>query len=469
MSLVIGISFGDKKIGACLLETFFRGWKFLDFRESEIKNAGSAAEITQILKKMFTPEEVSAGNFLCSLPGMDVFYRAMNIQFSDPVKIQQAVEVEMDTLLPVPLEDIVVTWTNIAKRTVQDNVLAYGIKKEKILYFLDILRAAGIEPIILDWDAVSLLNLLSRLPDSPDGGLTGIIHLEDDRTILCFKSASGPAFARTLRQGADLPTELNRTLRSKIDSEKREIRKIFLSGHAERLKVVSRQLEQFFETTIIELMNFSDYIPECSVLRPDIQSKALLPLSIALRRILKKAVGGNFRRGEFAYTASLEEVKTSLAATGIIGCIILALGIGNIIYKYVDRKTVYKKIQSQLSEVCSVSVSGYDPYMDCAKELKKAYMEKLQRRFSRVKAVDILREFSVRVSNAQIIDISEVSMDGEKIKIKGTAPALEIVEKIKNDLSKSELFGLVEIIDSKKSIDGASFGFSLTVTLKPAG
>jgi hypothetical protein len=145
---------------------------------------------------------------------------------------------------------------------------------------------------------------------------------------------------------------------------------------------------------------------------------------------------------------------------------LIVLTIGDIIYKYIDRKKVYNQIQSEITKVCSEVIKGYAPDIDCAKEMRKIFSRNNALMYSGTRVIDMLRELSIRISREITVDIQEITEEGEKVRIKGKAPTLDMVDRIKTELSKSTYFANVEVVDSKQDIDGKSFNFILSLILK---
>ncbi len=464
MALNIGLSIGENYIKACLIETTVAGWKFVDYRSLFFEGAPSEDDYIKGIKGLFSEDERLSATFYCSLPGDDIFYRLIDSPFTDPVQIQKSVEVELDTVLPMSLEEIVVTYTRASRINNTNRVFGYGIKRERLKHYLDILDLAGIDAYIVDWDAVSLYTLSRRI--KPEGeGVILLINFEKERAQLCFYSNEGLELTRTVRSSkVDIVEEIKRCDRLLQEITGKKLEKIYVSagGISES---AAQKLGSLLGVSSVPLspVKFFNELEHISISQ---EFHLVLPFATVLRSIYKRAVSGNFRRGEFSYRKSLSEIRSSMIIAGAVFGILVILTIGDIIYKYTDRKRVHNQLQEELTATCSTVIKGYAPDMDCAREMRRLFAGNTSRLYSNIKVIDVLRELSTRINRDLTVDIFEIIEEGEKVRLKGKAPTLETVDKIKTELSRSTYFSNVEVVDSKQDIDGKSFNFIIALILK---
>lgn len=464
MALRIGLSIGESYIKACLIETTVAGWKFLEYRDFIFESNPTDDDYIRALKELFSEEERLSATFYCTLPGDDIYYRLIENPFSDALKTQKAVEVELDSALPIPLEELVVTYSPLSIIYSMRRVFGYGIRKEKLKHYIEILNSSGIDAYILDWDAISLYTLSTKIkPD--DDGIVLLVNIERERAQLCFYSKEGLELARSVKSGGmEIVDEIRASMRLLRHLTGRELKKLFVSQGSTSESVAHRFSSELGITS--EPLNPVRFFNELEQLPVSKEFSVVLPFATVLRSVHRKALAGNFRTGEFSYRKPLEEIRSSLLIAGAVAGLLIILAIGDIIYKYTDRKKIYNQLQEELTKVCSEVIKGYAPDMDCAKEMRKLFSGNSSRLYSNVKVVDMLRELSVRITQELTVDISEITEEGEKVRLKGKAPTLDTVDKIKTALSKSALFSNVEVVDSKQDIDGKSFNFIINMVLK---
>lgn len=463
MALHIGLSIGLHQIRACLIESSIKGWRFLEYREIELGEERDQ-DFVSALKQLFTEEERLVGNFYCLLPGDDVYYRILETPFSDALKTLKTVEVELDSSLPLALEELVVTFTPASSLNNTNRVFGYGIKKERVRQVLADLKEAGIDPYILDWDAVGL-GIFSERIVPQEGKIILFLNIENDSFQMCFCSSEGIELARSVKAGSDkVADEIRRSAKFLLATSGRELNRILISGVVD-VDSLSKSLEEELDISV-DPLRLTSFYDELSQLPVSKESSAVIPISAAMRGIFRKHISGNFRTGEFSYKKSLAELRSSMVFAGGVAILLLLLTISDIVYKYLDRKRTYNELQAEITKVCSEFIKGYAPDMDCGKEMRKLFAGGSSRLYSNVKVIDMLRELSVRINRNLIVDVTEITAEGEKVKIKGKAASLETIDKIKTELSRSNYFASVDVLESRQDIDGSSFNFTISMILK---
>ena len=186
-------------------------------------------------------------------------------------------------------------------------------------------------------------------------------------------------------------------------------------------------------------------------------------ISLALEEI--KAPTINLRRGEFAYTRSLEETKKSLKVTAILAILIMALLSAGLVFKIVSTK----------AEIGSIKKDLRKNYLELFPEEKhivneihqlKSHMKELKQKeevLVGVSPLTLLLKLS-RIDN-QHARFHEISIQNESITFKGEAPSLRDIQNIKVELER--FFDDVSIADSKASASGSMI-FSITAKEKKA-
>jgi len=463
MALQIGLNLGLTSLKACLIEKTVIGWKYLDYREHYFKSNPTDEEYVNVLKGMFSEEERLSATFYCTIPGDEIYYRLVDVGFRDSTRIQNTVEVELDSVLPLSLEELVITFLPAAPSGGTSRVFGYGIKKERLQHYLKLMNSAGIEPYVVDWEAVSLYAYSEKIV--PDDGIVLLVNLEPDRAQLCYYSGSGLELTRGVKvSGIEILNEIRKGLEIVKQLSGKDLTRIYISAGSRSDEVVAK-FRELFEVSC-EVLNPVRFFPELEQVTVSRDYSLVLPFAALLRSISKRSTTGNFRRGEFAYRKSLTEIRSSLLIAGVVTGMLIVLTIGDIIYKYIDRKKVYNQIQSEITKVCSEVIKGYAPDIDCAKEMRKIFSRNNALMYSGTRVIDMLRELSIRISREITVDIQEITEEGEKVRIKGKAPTLDMVDRIKTELSKSTYFANVEVVDSKQDIDGKSFNFILSLILK---
>ena len=68
-----------------------------------------------------------------------------------------------------------------------------------------------------------------------------------------------------------------------------------------------------------------------------------------------------------------------------------------------------------------------------------------------------------------VLDVEELALDGESVRLRGSTPSYEGVESVKRGLAARPEFRDVESKDVRASVDGQRVDFRVTATLARAG
>jgi len=85
---------------------------------------------------------------------------------------------------------------------------------------------------------------------------------------------------------------------------------------------------------------------------------------------------------------------------------------------------------------------------------------------STYKVIDILREMSSRAPKDIRVDIRELNIDLTKIRLLADTESLEAVDKIVSELRKADIFSDISVLDTRRSADGNSVNFQLSLSLR---
>ena len=80
-------------------------------------------------------------------------------------------------------------------------------------------------------------------------------------------------------------------------------------------------------------------------------------------------------------------------------------------------------------------------------------------------ALDILNEISSRIPTELKIDVKELSIDQEKIRVKAETDSFSTMDQIKTKLSECPSFKEVSIADAKVGVDQTTVKFNLKITM----
>jgi type IV pilus assembly protein PilM len=184
----------------------------------------------------------------------------------------------------------------------------------------------------------------------------------------------------------------------------------------------------------------------------------------------------NFRKGDFSFNKSLGDFQDKMWFFGKWVLVIFALAFIQLIFK----NTSLRKENNALEKVTIAEVKKAVP--EDKSKTAKAAMKKLETKIqeleqkqevltaglNRMTALGVLRQLSVLISDDIRIDAKEISIERNKITIRGDTDAFSSVDKIVANLQTYPEFSRVEKGDVRDTPDGKK-SFQMTILVGEEG
>lgn len=514
---IIGLDIGSYSIKAAKLEGSFRGFELEAFYEKPLlRDSGPPPEevITSTLRELVSEWEMDGYTFITSLPGNQVSTRIISLPFTEQKKIDQVVGFEVEGDLPFSLEELVVDYHILHKKENESRILVAAVEKELFKSFLGVLAAAGIDPRIVDIDSLALFNLYQIVSGGENEKCLSLIDLGAAKTSICIFSGGQVFFIRTIPLAGDAITraiqkdfelsytqaeelkhrtgELNQgekdkvslTIKKVIDPLLQEIwqtfyhsgemsikrvEKAFICGGTSRLLNLPEYLAERLDIEVTRLSILKE-IPHSFPETPEMDSISPQALALGLREVGRLEVSRvNFRKGEFSFRKAIKEIQGKLIFAGILILVIIFLASFSFFSRYFQLSSQYYDVQTQVKTIFAETFPDEGKIVEPVKQMQRK-LEELKKKIgynSEINSpiLDILQEICDRVPEEITVDIEDLLIDFEQIRIKGETESIEAVDKIKNELVKNERFKKVEVKDTRRGIDETRFNFQINISL----
>lgn len=123
--------------------------------------------------------------------------RTIAIPFRGRRRVAAAVPFELEPYLAFPIEDLLVDFKIVGEFDNETEVLAVGVRRNRIEEELAILEAAGVEVEAVNLEAVGLTGLWHSLQKKAKG-LRAVLHVREDSSCLAITHNNGLAYLRFL-------------------------------------------------------------------------------------------------------------------------------------------------------------------------------------------------------------------------------------------------------------------------------
>ncbi len=447
---------------------------------------------------------------ICTLPGPMTSTRRLSLPFSDAKKIRQTVPFEVESQVPYGIEEIVLDYQVLETATEGADVLVGLARRELIARHLLLLEAAGLDPRILELDAPVLANLAPFLENAdgfvfladvghaktglcalagrklhsartlPLGGLSLTMALADDLGVgpetaerrkheagLDLLQPAHPAFARALDR---LVREIDRTFTAPENARVGRPDRILLFGGSARMEGLAGLLQERLDVPVEAPVFRTD---ERFAWRPGPEEALVAPaaLALALRGALRPPVSRlNLRQDEFAYKRDFTVLRRRFLPTVSIAGALLLLVLVNIGVILARNNSQVTKLDAQMVQIFRESHRGTTRIVDPLAQMRSGVSE-MQRRAQalglyggNVTALGVLLEISSRVPTDVDVTVTDLSIDENRIRVHGSTPSYELVDRLKTELQKVPFFREVNVADVKTDRDGGK-SFNLTITM----
>jgi len=489
---ILGLEISKESVTAVQVTSGLKGYQITACGRVNIKDDGGLDEALKILSQQVA---LKSDTYLTSIPSEDISYRNLKMPFMESKKIRQTLPFEIETVVPLPVEDLVVDF-NIIDQSDQSEILAASIKKVAISEYLEKLMAHGIDPDILDIRSASLVSWLLNQEGIPDSGLfldigekSNIMVLYLNRRITLIRNHiynGGAINGSQDDQDRDLTdTQTARNTESKLKSfcvmvqntihsfgwqNNKVIRpeKTFFTGIGSLDPVTGELLNRFLDTPV-EQINLSndkkvhmDYSIE-KVWNPSLMDSAL---ALALRDT-KRGGGFNFRKDEFEikkhYFGLKNEIR-KVAAFLIIILMFLIIDFG-VDYYFLNKR--YKIANQNSTELFRQTFPDIKRIVNPVQQMKVKITELKKTDFmqpgikANQKVLDLLNDISLRVPKSSDLHITSMVVDLETVRISGETDTFNTVDNIKSGLEPSEYFSAVTISSANLDKTGKRVNFEM--------
>jgi len=508
---VLALEITDADVKAAVLETTFRDYRVTGFYQQPFSAADGSRE--DQIRRFFEHHRLAADTVLSALPGDCVTWRSFFLPFRDRKRLAQTVPFELEGQVPFGLDEVVVDYQIIHRDRSGTTVLAALVLRKDLERHLETLQAAGIDPKVVDIAPLAELNILNLVSDLPptfafidlglqyvtvalyrNAALAGLRTIARGlRTSLTGSNGAEPQAppADTIAPGAGAAVEkptnggdrfLQTPQIANAASPVAEVRwtllalngaplddqlPCYVAGEPAEVDRLERELAEALRVQVRRLDRVR--LRSLDAETGGQASVFASSLGLALREVAPaNALGLNFRRGEFTYHRSEQELRRGLRVVAALAALVVALTVADLYMGYRQLVLRVVGLDAQIRKVVAATLPD-EPITQPRAQLQEeidAVQQRLDLLHSVVPStnstsVDILRAVSGAIPNKIRVDSDEWSLEPDAIRVRGNTDTFESVDAIKQQLLATGLFSDVEVKDVKTAKDGAGVDFRL--------
>lgn len=523
---VLGIDLGGYSVKIAQVERGFGEFKLVNFFEVPLvaeevltyQEAASAA-----LNKFIQENPIPYDACVLSLPGNAVSFRIIELPFTNPKKVDQAIEFELEAVIPFEIEDVVFDYAISEVSEDQSRVLVTYLPEENFSSFLSRVQKTGVEPRYVGVDATDL-SYLTNLGVLPPQGRFALLDLGHTKTNFILlegqkvkavrsfswggdrltrlieqtgkmdyesaetfkhqqakieKDTADPILAALYREYEDLGLQIRQTLFSFYEAGEAPIEALYLSGGASMMSGTEAFFAQLLNVNVSPLDVLEDSYTE---LRERERARPIIPtaLGAALHGVFpNKGIKFNFRQGNYAYKKDIEELGGTIKKIGVMAASLVGIGLVYFMVSYFTLSSQVEAMNKQVTQLVKTSVKdlpkkGLTSTKTALSMLNSRIVEineklKMVQGDSGLSSLQVLKMVSTTMPprDQLVMNIDDLSITPDRVRLEGRVGSYEAVDKIKLSLEKVPQFKNVQTGNVRKGVR-EEIKFSLSFDIVPA-
>ncbi|MCG6908728.1 MAG: type II secretion system protein GspL [Deltaproteobacteria bacterium] len=479
---ILGVDIGRNAVSAVLVRGGIKGNWIEDHRRVPISPDVSFEEsLPSALNSVASEMDIEGATRIVAFPAEELSYRNIEAPFSDRKKLRQILPYELETNLPYPPEQIIIDFTVLKASADHDRhrVFVAAVQAEKVAFYLDLLKAQGMEPDVMSIGGYSLAQALVRFSDEKadrlllavEPGRAGIFLLSGEEICLVrsFGVTTGSeadiqGLCRTVQQ-----TLAGFGMRSGLTCD---VQEVFLTGslfeNPDMEKAVAAGLD--LPVRSMDLIGMSGLVSIDTEGVPWRFSTMDAALSLALSDVVGLNLL-NFRRGRFAVQKEWKAHKKDFLKTGLLAVLVLLLLVATFTVDYFSMETRSVQLNKEIRGIFSATFPDVTRIVDPLQQMRVKIKEiKEAETFSAemgrpVKAIDILNTLSRNIPSRIDVQLVSVIIGTDSVLISGDTAGFDAVDDMKSSLEQAAMFKSVAISSTNKERTGNRVRFKIKATI----
>lgn len=474
---ILGLDIRSTSATAVLMESSIKKCAIIGFGHAPFPEEGTYHErLAEALSTISADMDLEDCTCVMSVPSDRFFYRNVSVPFSENKKIQQMLPYELESVIPFPVENLLIDFDKIPSRGPDGNtrIIAAGIETDRLKNIIEVVESCGITPNVIHPVGYSTASWLCvrAVPEETIlfidfDGKNCSLYLLLEGMISLIRSFSLPA--NQVKSAIHLWGHIQRSIAGfeSLIETKISPASIIINGFPD--EKFSKQLETVSSVSVDMLqVTFPDNCDSPGGGPESFSPRACFNGALSCALFLHEGSNGmNFRKGPLAARNRLSEYRDRIVRTAIIAGIVVLLWLLGSVTDIVLTQRKVNRIDSRISsifkETCPDIHNIVEPVHQMRTEIEKAKQLAYGSTdsASQVKAIDLLKGISRIPANLDVI-FSKLQLkdDGGYI-IDGTTADVNQVDEIKTRAQNIE--GVVSVVIKKQEKDGNRIRFILNI------
>ncbi len=169
-----------------------------------------ASSVVQAIRDLIKDQKVKARNVASSISGHSVIIKRINLPVMSEEELSDSIQWEAEQYIPFNIEEVNIDFQIIGadpEGKGQMEVLLVACKKEVVDDYVNVIREAGLNPVVLDIDAFTLENMFEINYPLPKEENIALVNIGASVTNINILSEGITSFTRDVAVGGNRLTE----------------------------------------------------------------------------------------------------------------------------------------------------------------------------------------------------------------------------------------------------------------------
>ena len=167
-----------------------------------------AGRVVDAIKELLTAQKVTTKEVVISVSGSSVIIKRVAVADMSDEELAESIKWEAEQYIPFSIDDVNVDFQKLGPGAAegQADVLLVAVKKDKINDYVNLVKEAGLEPVVMDVDAFALANMYELNYDIA-AGITALLNIGASVMNINILKDGASIFTRDITVGGNRYTE----------------------------------------------------------------------------------------------------------------------------------------------------------------------------------------------------------------------------------------------------------------------
>ncbi len=163
-----------------------------------------ANRVSEAIRELLESQKVKTKDVVLSVSGSSVIIKRVSISDMTDEELAESIKWEAEQYIPFSIDDVNVDFQKLGPGATegQADILLVAVKKDKINDYVNLVKDAGLEPVVVDVDAFALANMY-ELNYEMEGGITALLNIGASVTNINILRDGMSIFTRDITVGGN--------------------------------------------------------------------------------------------------------------------------------------------------------------------------------------------------------------------------------------------------------------------------